>query len=125
MESIIFPEKENWESLCKRPGIDRSDLTDIVISITNRVKSEGDKAIWDYSEKFDGMTQGNLQVSSAEIEESSGLIPQELKNAINTAKKNIEKFHSSQLTKEPVIETMKGVRCWRKSLAPRPVPKRK
>jgi len=117
MKSIIFPEKENWESLCERPGIDRSDLTDIVKSIINRVKSEADKAIYYYSDKFDGVPPGNLQVSSTEIEESSGQIPQELKNAIKIAKKNIEKFHSSQLTKEPVIETMKGVRCWRKSVA--------
>ena len=30
--------------------------------------------------------------------ESAGQIPEELKNAINIAKKNIEKFHSAQLT---------------------------
>jgi len=94
MKSIIFPEKENWESLCERPGIDRSDLTDIVKSIINRVKSEADKAIYYYSDKFDGVPPGNLQVSSTEIEESSGQIPQELKNAIKIAKKNIEKLLS-------------------------------
>jgi histidinol dehydrogenase len=117
MKSIIFPERESWELLCKRPGIDSSDLTDIVKSIINRVKTEADKAIYYYSEKFDGIPQGNLQVSSTEIEQSSGLIPVELKKAIKIAKKNIEKFHSSQLNPEPVIETMKGVRCWRKSVA--------
>jgi histidinol dehydrogenase len=44
-------------------------------------------------------------------------IPQELRNAINVAKKNIETFHSAQLLTEPVIETSKGVRCWRKAVA--------
>ncbi len=117
MKVIFFPERESWELLCKRPGIDSSDLTDVVRSIINHVKSEADKAIYYYSDKFDGTPKGNLQVSSTEIEQSSGLIPAELKNAIKVAKKNIEKFHSSQLTQEPVIETMKGVRCWRKSVA--------
>ena len=44
-------------------------------------------------------------------------VSQTLKNAIDIAKKNIEKFHSAQLLTEPVIETFKGVRCWRKSVA--------
>jgi histidinol dehydrogenase len=45
------------------------------------------------------------------------MVPEELKKAINTAKNNIEKFHSAQLITEPVIETSKGVKCWRKSVA--------
>ena len=117
MKLVYFPEKESWETLCKRPGIDKNDLTDVVRSIIKRVKSEADKAIYYYSDKFDGVPPGNLKVSSTEIKESTGHIPQELKNAIKIAKKNIENFHSSQLTNEPVIETMKGVKCWRKSVA--------
>ena len=38
-------------------------------------------------------------------------------DAIAVARKNIEKFHSAQLVSEPVIETMNGVRCWRKYAA--------
>jgi histidinol dehydrogenase len=44
-------------------------------------------------------------------------VPQELKNAIKVSKKNIGSFHSAQLLSEPVVETIKGVRCWRKSVA--------
>ena len=44
-------------------------------------------------------------------------VPEELKKAINIAKTNIEKFHSAQLMTEPVIETIKGVKCWRKNVA--------
>jgi len=117
MKLIFFPEKENWETLCKRPGIDKNDLGNVVRAIINSVKSETDNAIFRFSEKFDGVPPGNLKVSSAEIEESAGLIPQELKNAIKIAKKNIENFHSPQLFTEPVIETFNGVKCWRKSIA--------
>lgn len=117
MKLIFFPEKESWETLCKRPGIDKNDLGNVVRAIINSVKSETDNAIFRFSEKFDGVPPGNLKVSSAEIEESAGLIPQELKNAIKIAKKNIENFHSPQLFTEPVIETFNGVKCWRKSIA--------
>jgi histidinol dehydrogenase len=76
-----------------------------------------DKAIYCFSEKFDGVPPGKLKVSLTEIRESIGQIPEELKTAINIAKTNIENFHSAQLLTEPVIETFKGVKCWRKSVA--------
>jgi histidinol dehydrogenase len=117
MKTIKFPEKDSWEKLCKRPEISRNDLEDVVKDIINSVKSESDKAVNYYSGKFDGVLPGDLKVTSDEILESAGQIPQKLKNAINIARKNIEKFHSAQLNTEPVIETSKGVRCWRKSVA--------
>lgn len=112
----MFPEKESWDELCRRPVIFRNDLENVVRGIINNVKSETDKAVFYYSGKFDGMTPGNLKVTSDEIRESVGQVPQRLKNAIKVAKKNIETFHTAQLFAEPVIETIKGVRCWRKSI---------
>ena len=117
MKTIVLPEKENWSDLCRRPEIARNDLENVVKGIINSVKSEADNAIYYYSEKFDGSHPGDLKVPSDEIRKSSEQISQELKKAINTAKRNIEKFHEAQLITEPVIETFKGVRCWRKSVA--------
>jgi len=116
MNTILFPEKESWDSLCKRPGIDKKDLEETVRSIINMVKSERDNAINYFSDKFDGVIPVDIKVSEAEILETAGQIPEELKNAINLAKTNIEKFHSAQLQAEPVIETSKGVKCWRQNV---------
>ena len=113
----MLPEKESWKELCRRPEIARNDLENVVRGIINSVKSETDNAVYFFSGKFDGVSPGNLKVTSEEIQESDRQIPQELKNAIKVAKKNIENFHSAQLITEPVIETFKGVRCWRKSIA--------
>jgi histidinol dehydrogenase len=117
MKIIMLPEKESWKELCRRPEIARNDLENVVRGIINSVKSETDNAVYFFSGKFDGVSPGNLKVTSEEIQESDRQIPQELKNAIKVAKKNIENFHSAQLITEPVIETFKGVRCWRKSVA--------
>ena len=117
MKTILLPEKEIWDELCKRPVIARNDLENIVRDIIDKVKSESDKAVNYFSKKFDGVAPGNLKVSSDEIMESAMQIPHKLRNAINVAKKNIETFHSAQLLTEPVIETSKGVRCWRKAVA--------
>jgi histidinol dehydrogenase len=117
MKTILLPEKDIWDDLCRRPAIRQDDLNRIVGDIIKRVKSEGDKAIYYYSEKFDGAIAANLKVLSQEILSIDQYIPADLKDAIKKAKGNIEKFHTAQIVSEPVIETSQGVNCWRKSVA--------
>ena len=117
MKTLILPEEDEWVSLCKRPSFTKSDLDEKVREILNRVRTEKDKAIYSYSEIFDGVKLSDLKVSSEEIGESEFAVPEQIKHAINTARRNIEKFHSSQLFTEAAVETVKGVKCWRKSIA--------
>ena len=116
MKTLLNPPRTDWSLLCKRPEIERSRLESVVKSIISRVKIEGDRALYEYSGKFDGIATKNLKVSQAEISESAEHVPERLKNALRIAKENIEKFHSAQLIHEEVIETSEGVRCWRKSV---------
>ena len=117
MKTIILPSKDKWETLCKRPSINRSELEDVVRKIINDVKSHGDQAVIDYTEKFDKIKLGSLKLSPEEIADSAGKVSEDLKAAIDIARKNIEKFHSGQLLQEAVIGTSQGVKCWRKSIA--------
>ena len=117
MKTIILPSEDKWEVLCKRPALVKSELEDVVRSIINEVKSQGDQAVIEYSEKFDKIKTASLKVPMQEIVDSAGKVSEGLKAAINIAKRNIEKFHSAQLIPEPVIETSKGVKCWRKNVA--------
>ena len=64
MKTIILPQRERWNELCKRPLIPASDLENIVREILNRVKSEGDRAVNYFSEKFDGVRSENLKVGT-------------------------------------------------------------
>ena len=117
MKTIILPEKDEWESLCNRPSFTKSDLDEKVREILYSVRTEKDKAVYSYSEKFDGVKLSDLKVSSEEIIESESVVPEQIKLAIKTARENIETFHSSQLFTEAPVETTKGVSCWRKSIA--------
>ena len=117
MKIILFPEKQSWQTECQRPEIDKTDLNAVVREILDSVKLEGDNAICRLSERFDSLFLTDLKVSSKEFIESSGQVPEELKKAINIAKNNIEKFHRVQLHDESIIETTKGVKCWRKNVA--------
>ncbi len=116
MKIIQYPERTEWDSLCRRPSIDRSGLDDVVRDILDKVKSTGDTAIYQLSEKFDGVKLKNLKVPASEIEGSVRRVPEELAEAIIAAKANIEKFHRSQVIDEPVVETTRGVICWRRNV---------
>jgi len=117
MKTFIFPEKNSWDNLCKRPVINKTDLDESVREIINRVKSEKDNALIFYSGKFDAAVSRILKVSQSEIAESENLINEELKAAISIAKTNIENFHSAQIINEPPVKSSAGIRCWRKSVA--------
>jgi len=116
MKTLFYPLKETWDTLCRRPVMDSSGLNDTVKEILARVKAEGDKALLDYSEKFDRVSLSGFKVSQSELYEFTALIPSDLKTAINIAFENIDKFHSTQLISEESVETIPGVRCWRKNV---------
>jgi len=117
MELIKYPKKNEWRDLLRRPSIDSLSLEKKVRKILENVKEKGDKAVKKYSKEFDGIKLKKLQVSDKEIKEADKLVADELKQAIRTAKSNIEKFHSTQLHEEDIVETMPGVKCWRKNIA--------
>lgn len=117
MEIIKYPVCETWEKLMQRPAIDVTTLFDTVRTILDEVRTEGDTAVKRYEEKFDKVTLSALQVTEQEIQQAEALVPENLKQAIRTAKANIEKFHASQRFTGTKVETTPGVTCWQKAVA--------
>lgn len=116
MEIIKYPLRAEWPSLVKRPALDVTTLFDTVRSVLDEVHNEGDQAVKRYEEKFDKVVLSSLLVSQEEMEEAQKLVPKDLKNAIRTAKTNIEKFHASQRFVGQKVETTEGVTCWQKAV---------
>ena len=116
MEIIRYPRKEEWERLLQRPHMDRRSLNETVQSILDDVRVRKDRAVLEYEAKFDHANLTGLRVSEAEFTEAETLVPAPLKQAILTAKSNIETFHRAQLHAMPRVETFPGVTCWQKAL---------
>ncbi len=117
MNIISYPKKEDLQEILQRPTFDMQNLTATVTEILDDVKLNGDNALRRYTEQFDNVKIENFQVSEAEFAEAERSIHDELKQAIQTAKANIEKFHRSQIEEIRRVETTEGVVCWRKSVA--------
>tara|TARA_R110000772_G_scaffold35518_3_gene85558 strand:+ start:263 stop:1555 length:1293 start_codon:yes stop_codon:yes gene_type:complete len=116
MKQIKYPNKANWPALLKRPEFERSQFTKVVSEILAEVKENGDDALYNFAEKFDDVKLNSLIVTQQEVEVANSQVSAELSNAIKLAKANIEKFHEAQNITEPVIQTTKGVSCWRRSV---------
>ncbi|HXB32234.1 MAG TPA: histidinol dehydrogenase, partial [Puia sp.] len=78
---------------------------------------EGDAAVRKYSLLFDQSAPVPAELNAAEIEAGAESVGGALKAAIRQAADNIRAFHGRQLRDEPVVETLPGVRCWRKAVA--------
>ena len=116
MQIIYNPDRKEWAKLLQRPYYDSSAVLQSVQIILNEVKQNGDKALIQFSKQFDGIATNDIIVNEDEINSAEQLLSAELRVAIQQAKKNIEVFHTTQLQKREVIETMPGVQCWRKSV---------
>ncbi len=117
MEIIKYPQRENWTELTKRPLSDWKALEALVAPVFDAVRIKGDEALKEFTLKFDGVSIENFAVSQREIAEAEKPLVSELKQAIQDAAVNIRKFHENQLKEDEIVETVSGVKCWRKSVA--------
>jgi histidinol dehydrogenase len=116
MKIVIEPQKIDWPVLLQRPVMNLSEIYGRVRPVMDAVKAEGDAALIRFTAQFDGVQLDKIAVSEIEKAKAASLLSDELKAAIELAAANIKTFHSKQLTPAEVIETMPGIRCWRKSV---------
>lgn len=114
---IKYPKKEKWNLLLQRPNINTLQLEPLVQLVLNDIKLNGQSAVKKYTKQFDKVDIENYLVNESEFLMSEKKLSDELKQAILLAKNNIEVFHASQKEKTKIIETMPGVKCWRKNVA--------
>ena len=84
MEILKYSEIDLAQTI-KRSEEDVNNVLDIVSDILDNVKNNQDKAIREYTEKFDGVLIENLKVSKDEIEEAYDTLDDELLGALKNA----------------------------------------
>lgn len=84
--------------LLKRSPNNYTQYESSVNEIIANVRSNGDQAVFDYTQKFDGatVTAGNIEVTEDEIAEAYELVDQKLLEVIRKAKENIRVYHEKQ-----------------------------
>ena len=111
MKKYIDNNNNDYSNLLKRPFEDNSEIKEQVSEIMKFVKQNGDDTLRQLSEKFDGCSISEFEIAKEELEQSSEMVSDGLKQAIRQSFKNIEKFHRSQLPTDIELETQPGVKC--------------
>ncbi len=88
---------------------DTLDVSDIVTDIINNVKTNGDKAVLEYCEKFDKCKLQSLEVTKEEIDEAMTQVDSEFLRILQTAADNIRAFHQKQVRTSFIISEQDGV----------------
>lgn len=120
MRNIIYPKKETWAKILKRPTQTVKEIETTVNQVFEDVQRNGDTAIKKYTKKFDKVAVKSLKVTQEEISIAVQAVSSELKEAIQQAAANIVKFHRAQKTEKVYQETTPGVVCWQEK---RPIEK--
>ncbi|WP_185855679.1 histidinol dehydrogenase [Blattabacterium cuenoti] len=91
-------------------------IIDIVFTIINNVKLNGDLALKKYSIKYDNVQIENFKVEKKDFQKAFIKTSNKLKKSIEKACNNIKSFHNKQIYKENKIEISSGILCWRKNI---------
>ena len=110
------PERSEWAALTERCTRREEEITRQVASILDEVRTGGDRALRDITRRIEGRDCETFEVSADVRRAAAALIPEALKEALDTAKANIEAFHRAQLPPEVSVEPMPGVRCVQRAL---------
>ena len=112
-----YPTQDELNKLLERPAFDITTLFDIVGSVLNDIRLNGDSALRAYEKKFDQADLKSFAVSEQEITEAEHQLSEELKTALHQAYKNIYAFHKAQTFQPITVMTCDGVVCKQKAVA--------
>lgn len=104
---LKYGEVQNSEIFAR--GTAAADVSGIVAEIIENVKTNGDKALFEYCERFDKAKLSSLEVTEAEIDEAFNSVEPKFLEIIKKAAENIRNFHSKQVRNSFIISEQDGI----------------
>ena len=97
------------KTLKERSNTGAKDVSSVVSEIINNVKTNGDKAVYDYTVKFDGKAPERVEISADEIESLISSCDSDYIETLRKAAANIENFHKRQVQQSWLTTKENGV----------------
>ena len=109
IKTIEYSENLNLEKELARSQFSYDDVNETVENILKDVKKRGDKALFEYTKKFDKVDLKTLEVSEEEIQKAFDTIDKELLEVIKYSHDNIKLFHEKQVRNNFIVKKENGV----------------
>ncbi|WP_141733153.1 histidinol dehydrogenase [Oligoflexus tunisiensis] len=108
--------RDEQRLLLKRPASSSSaDLQSRTRDILHDVRERGDPALFEMTARFDKVDLENLRVPPPKVQEALERLDKATRQALETARDNIERFHRQQLPRRIEVPTLPGIRCFRET----------
>jgi len=120
----MLEEIYNWSTLStveqtdilRRPALANDSQTrEQAARIIATVRHDGDAALFEFAERFEGLKLQELRVTEQEFNDAETCMPPQAKAAIDTAISNVRRFHDLQMPAEINLAVCHGVRCERRN----------
>lgn len=91
-------ESKLLEKMINRSQLEKADIQNIVDDIIANIRKNGDKALFEYTKKFDkfDVNKDNIKVTKEEIKEAYEKVDADLIKVIKKSAERIKKFHEKQ-----------------------------
>lgn len=109
IKKIKYEREMDLEKELARSQFSYDDVNETVKNILEDVKKRGDKALLEYTEKFDKVKLDLLEVTNDEIEYAYKTIDEELLEVIKYSHDNIKKYHEKQVRNNFIMSEDNGV----------------
>lgn len=106
---IITDKKQVIDEVLNRSQFELEEVNQRVKEVLDNIKKNGDKALFEYTEKFDQVKLDALKVTQEEIEEAYNSLDKELLESLQKAHDNIKKFHQRQVQNSFLTNDVNGV----------------
>ena len=113
---------QNWQTMSpaernkvlERPAMSRNPIIAAQASeIISEVRRNGDRALIEYTQRFDRCKPESLRVSEDEFLLAEEILPITIKQAVDVAIRNVRAVHLAQIPAEIAVDVQAGVRCER------------
>jgi histidinol dehydrogenase len=96
----------------------QQDVSTVVKGVIDRIRSDGDIAVRQYSEKFDQWSPTSFKLSKADIDAIMSAVSEQTIKDINEVQANVRAFATAQLNsiKDFEVEIRPGVHLGQKNL---------
>lgn len=103
---------DEQKSALSRPATsNNAQIQSAVTGIISRVEQQGDTALLELTEKFDGVALQSIRLDQQKLQDIADRLENKVKQAIDVAYANIKCFHQKQQYQSITTETSKGVTC--------------
>lgn len=99
LDTLAAGFQRRLESLLAWEGVSDAGVQDAVTTIVNRVRSEGDRALLEFTNRFDGLNAADavhLEIPQKRLQQALDGLPAEQREALTTARDRVRAYHEKQ-----------------------------